>query len=520
MKINKFIFVTLVVSIIFLAAAPALAQGPLPPAASPAVIPGEVIVKFQRHVGTLGAQASLKAEGWQPLEASAQGGMIRLQVPLGQEAKVIGQLIARGDVEYATYNHRVEALESPNDPYFNLQWALQKIGAPAAWDIHSGTDNVIIAVIDTGVDLDHPDLAANLVPGWDFVNGDSLPDDDHGHGTHVAGIAAGVGNNGVGIAGVSWRAKIMPLKMLDASGSGSTYNLAQAIYYAADHGAKIINLSLGEPGSAWPCSWTEVEAAINYAVSRGLLMVVASGNDGQYGVNCPAAYDQVMAVGSTTSSDDRSYFSNFGPRLDIVAPGNSIYSTYRFGSYTTMSGTSMATPHVAGLAALIWSLVPSLSQVEVRNYIQTTANDLGSAGWDQYFGYGRIDARPALEGISLQTSPTLLTLLIDDELESVTGAIQISTANPDTISWTTAISPNVPWLTVDPPVSGLVSSASSPTGVTLIATRPANYDTYTTTLTITGTTSTGAVIGPKITAVQLRYLPQIHRSWLPLIFKN
>ena len=227
-----------------------------------------------------------------------------------------------------------------------------------------------------------------------------------------------------------------------------------------------------------------------------------------------------MAVGSTTSSDDRSYFSNFGPRLDIVAPGNSIYSTYRFGSYTTMSGTSMATPHVAGLAALIWSLVPSLSQVEVRNYIQTTANDLGSAGWDQYFGYGRIDARPALEGISLQTSPTLLTLLIDDELESVTGAIQISTANPDTISWTTAISPNVPWLTVDPPVSGLVSSASSPTGVTLIATRPANYDTYTTTLTITGTTSTGAVIGPKITAVQLRYLPQIHRSWLPLIFKN
>ena len=520
MNINKLIVSGIISVIAFVAVAPALAQGPHPPGA--AIIPGEVIVRFQPHVSALGAEASLHAKGLQPLEMSAKGSMLRLQVLPGQEAETIAQLMARGDVEFASYNHRVQAVETPNDPAFSQQWALQKIEASAAWDIYSGGTNVIIAVIDSGADLNHPDLQANLVPGWDFVNNDSLPDDDHGHGSHVAGITAAVGNNGIGITGVNWRAKIMPLKMLDASGNGSTYDLAQAVYYAVDHDARVINMSLGAPGSAWPCDWPEVEAAFNYAVNHGVLLVVASGNDGQLGVNCPGAYEQAMAVGSTTATDTRSYFSNYGPRLDIVAPGSSIYSTFYSGSYTTMSGTSMATPHVAGLAALLWSFAPALNANEVRNFIQNSADDLGPAGWDQYFGYGRINAKKTLDAISLQTTPAKLTLLIDDQLNQVSGSIQISTSNPDLINWTTTISPTVPWLDVASPASGLVSSSSSPVGVTLQANRPeqGHYDTYTATVIITGTTPTGAVIGPRSTQVKLEYVPQLHRYWLPLITKN
>ncbi len=519
MKINKLMIVGIISIFTSLVVVPALAQEP---PAGTAIIPGEIIVRFQPHVGALGAQASLQVEGLQPLEFSARGSMLRLQVPPGQEAEAIARLLARGDVEFAGYNHRVQAVETPNDPAFSQQWALPKIEAPAAWDIYAGSNNVIIAVVDSGVDLDHPDLQANLMPGWDFVNNDSLADDDHGHGSHVAGIAAAVGNNGVGIAGVSWGAKIMPLKMLDAGGGGSTYDLAQAVYYAVDHGAKVINMSLGAPGSEWPCNWPEVEAAFNYAISRGVLLVVASGNDGQEGVNCPGAYEQAIAVGSTTATDTRSYFSNFGPQLDIVAPGSSIYSTYFFGGYTTMSGTSMATPHVAGLAALLWSFAPALNAAEVSSYIQSTADDLGPAGWDQYFGYGRINAKKALDGISLQTSPAQLTLFIDDQSDQVSGVIQISTSNPELINWTTTISPTVPWLELAPPASGLVSSSSSPVGVTLLATQPApqSYGTYTATAIITGATSTGAVIGPRTTSVELRYVPQIQRYWLPLIAKD
>lgn len=520
MKINKFIISGIISVITLLAVAPVLAQGPLP--ADPAIIPGEVIVRFQPHVSALGAHVSLQAEGLQPLEISPRGSMLRLQVPPGQEAEAIAQLIARGDVEFAGYNHRVQAVETPNDPAFSQQWALPKIEAPAAWDIHAGSNSVIIAIVDSGVDLDHPDLQANIVSGWDFVNNDGVADDDHGHGSHVAGIAAAVGNNGVGIAGVSWRAKIMPLKMLDAGGGGSTYDLAEAVYYAVDHGARVINMSLGAPGSAWPCDWPEVEAAFNYAVSHGVLLVVAAGNDGQEGVNCPGAYEQALAVGSTTATDTRSYFSNYGPQLDIAAPGSSIYSTYRNASYTTMSGTSMATPHVAGLAALLWSFAPALNAAEVRSYLQNTAVDLGPAGWDQYFGYGRINAKSALDALSLQTSPAQLTLLIDDQMDQASGVIQISTSNPDLINWTTTISPAVPWLAVAPPASGLVSSGSSPVGVTLLGSQPApeSYGVYTATAVITGATSTGAIIGPRSTLVELRYVPQLQRYWLPVIAKE
>jgi thermitase len=343
-------------------------------------VPGEIVVKFQSHIDLADAQDLLRAAGLQPLEVSPRSRLIRVQVAPNQEAETIAHLTAWEDIAFATYNYRVEAVGDPNDPDYGRQWALKQtddhdIDAPEGWDIHVGSDNSTIAIIDTGVDLDHPDLQANIVPGYDFVNGDSTSDDDHGHGTHVAGIAAAVGNNGVGIAGVNWTAGIMPLKVLDATGSGTSYDLSQAVYYAVDNGANVINMSLGAPSSKWPCDWHDVEDAFNYTLDNGVLVVVAAGNDGQDGVNCPAAYEQVVAVGSTTASDTRSAFSNYGPRLDIAAPGNTIYSTLP-GGYGSSSGTSMAAPHVAGLATLLWSFVPSLTDNQVRDIRLEAADDL------------------------------------------------------------------------------------------------------------------------------------------------
>jgi thermitase len=523
--------VTLSLSVIliitFLSIAPGLAQGPVvqaPPAAMPAFVPGEIIVKFQPNVGQLGAQSSLRAEGLRPLEVASGGELLRVQVAPGQEVQAIAELLARGDVEYATFNYYVQALGDPNDPSYSSQWSLKQfqdhdIDAPEAWDLHTGSASVIIAVIDTGVDLDHPDLQAKIVPGYDYVNSDPFPDDDHGHGTHVAGIAAAIGNNGVGIAGVSWGARIMPIKVLNASGGGTLFNVSQGIYYAVANGAKVINLSLGQPGTSYPCTGFEaIRDAMQYALDNGRLVVVAAGNESASAVSCPAAYSQAMAVGSTDYSDLRSWFSNYGSDLDIAAPGSFIYSTYRNGGYTTLSGTSMATPHVAGLAALLWSLSPSLAASQMRSIIQDTADDLGTAGWDQEYGYGRINARRALQTVALQTSPSPLTLLIDDNLSSVPGNLQVTTANPDTISWTASISPPTSWLSLSPPTSGQVSVASS-NQLNLDATHPFTYGLHTTNVIVTGTTTLGEQVGPVVTEVRLHYLPELPRAYFPFVFK-
>jgi subtilisin family serine protease len=477
-------------------------------------------------VGKVGTQNSLRAEGLHPLEVSADD-VLRVQVTPGREANVIAKLLARGDVAYATYNYRIQALGDPNDPDYPFQWGLNQVSdhdidAPEAWNIYTGGSNVIIAVIDTGVDLDHPDLAAKITSGgqagYNYINPGSPPDDDHGHGTHVAGIAAASTNNNEGMAGVSWGARIMPLKILNASGGGNTFNLSQAIKYAADHGARVVNMSLGDDcGSGWP----EVEEAVNYALGKGVVLVAASGNGASTPVLCPAAINGVMAVGATDYDDQRASFSNYGAALDVVAPGSSIYSTYLNAGYGYLSGTSMSTPHVSGLAALILSLAPSLSNSQARNIIETTTEDLGATGWDQFYGYGRINAWRAVKMLALQTYPSQPLIFIDDTSSPVFGSVQVTTGNPENIDWNAAISPPVSWLDVTPPASGSISAASTGQAITLKATRPPTYGLYTANLVLTGTViSTGAQIGPLVTQVRVQYVPKIYTYRLPLIFKN
>jgi len=326
-------------------------------------------------------------------------------------------------VEYAELDYLISVAIIPSDPRWENQWAPAKIGAPAAWEITTGSEEIVIAVLDTGVKLDHPDLAATVwtnpgeipangldddqngkvddVHGWHFYHqcsgSECLPfedddlRDDNGHGTHVAGIAAAETDNQVGIAGISWGAQLMPVKVLDEYGGGWYSDVIAGIVYAADNGADVVNLSLGGEESS-----QALQEAVDYSHAQGVLLIAATGNTGGT-VLYPAACDHVLGVGATDVNDVRPGFSNYGPETDVVAPGVSIYSTWPWlDGYWHKSGTSMAAPHAAGLAALIWSARPDLSNDQVAQAISRTALDLGAPGWDEFYGWGRIDAYQAL----------------------------------------------------------------------------------------------------------------------------
>ena len=294
---------------------------------------------------------------------------------------------------------------SPNDPAYDGgdQWGLDKIEGPRAWGITTGSSLVTIAVIDTGVDLDHSDLQDKIVAGWDFVNNDAYPDDDNSHGTHVAGIATAATNNGLGIAGVSWNARVMPVKVLDSGGNGYMDDVIAGMEYAADHGAQVLNLSLG--GIANDDEIQALQDAVDYARNRGAVVVAAAGNCGSgcligsqiyYNPDMyPASCQNVVGVAATTSTDGWASFSEHNTYVDVSAPGVGIYSTIPNG-YGYKDGTSMATPFVSGLAALVLSRWPDYTPSQVETALFNNADDLtaypGSSGRDNYFGYGRINA--------------------------------------------------------------------------------------------------------------------------------
>lgn len=281
----------------------------------------------------------------------------------------------------------------PNDTSYNAQWGLSRIRAPEAWALSKG-GGVLLAVLDTGTDYTHSDLSSKVRTDidYDYINDDSDAMDDNGHGTHVSGIAAAATNNNQGVAGLGWEATILPLKVMNSEGEGSTAELIPAIYYAADLGAKVINMSLGGPYS---CP-SNLQDAVNYAYGRGALLVAAAGNGGTYRTLFPANCAHVLGVAATTSLDNRASFSNYGPHVSVAAPGTNILSTLPYNLYDYWNGTSMATPFVAGLAALVYARFPTYTPDQVASAILDNAQDLGSPGWDIYYGCGRIDAFKAL----------------------------------------------------------------------------------------------------------------------------
>lgn len=281
----------------------------------------------------------------------------------------------------------------PDDPEWPSQWGPAAIAAPEAWDLEHGSTAVKIAVVDSGIDAAHPDLAGVPIElGTDFVEGDEDPQDENGHGTHVAGIAAAARGNGVGVAGMA-SATLVVLRVLDENAQGDCLDIALAVIEATARGAHVINLSLS-------CSadYAPLRLAVQAAHASGVLVVAAGGNVGGSGA-CPAypgRYDEVLSVAALDSPTTAAGYSCQGPTLDLAAPGSSIVSTWRGGSYAWESGTSMAAPHVAGVAALVKSRFVDLAGAALAARLVGSASDLGAPGPDEAFGAGRVDAAAAL----------------------------------------------------------------------------------------------------------------------------
>jgi thermitase len=294
-------------------------------------------------------------------------------------------------------------LNLPNDQLYReeYQWNLPVIETEEGWKISRGSKDITIAVIDTGVDLDHPDLVNRLVEGYNVLGDNHLAEDDNGHGTHVAGIIASETNNHEGIAGLTWYNKIMPIKAMGTEGYGTTFDIAKGIVWAVDHGADVINLSLGNYKES-----NVLEKAIHYAYNRNVVMVAAAGNDASKQPSYPAAYPEVLSVSAVNVDGELAEFSNHGSYINISAPGEYIPSTYFNEQYAALSGTSMAAPHVAGLAGLVKSANPDLSNKEIMKIIQDSAIDLGRPGRDIEFGYGMIDVKNALKKTAVKSKST------------------------------------------------------------------------------------------------------------------
>ena len=393
----------------------------------PSHAPGEVLIGLQdisdrAAMNTLANEVAASSEA-NVLEMIPALGIIRLSVPESHLAQRITRLQADPRVAWAEPNYLVYPDFVPNDPLYDStqKGYLSRLQVERAWDVTTGRSDIVIAVLDTGVEMSHPDLATGIwtnpgeipgngldddgngfvddVHGWDFADEDNDPSDDYWHGTHVAGIAAARTNNATGIAGMAGSATIMPVDVF-RGGIGTYADLIQAIVYAADNGAEVINMSLG----ALSYSRGE-EAAVDYAWERGVVLVAAAGNNGNDAWHYPAAHAHVIGVAATDSYDRRASFSSFGPFVAVSAPGVAVISSTLGNRYGLGSGTSMATPHVSGLAALILSRNPTLTNEEVRAIIESTADDLGALGWDPFYGFGRINAARALAAVPPSPDP-------------------------------------------------------------------------------------------------------------------
>ena len=503
-------------------------QQPRPVSASPPVessgkiVRGQILVKFRFGVDArLGGRLAAAGEA-EPARAIERLGVHRFRVPPDREHEFVERFARHPLVEYAEPDHEVSVAVQPNDPYVvSYQWHLAKIEAPAAWDVTTGANYpVAIAIVDTGVDGQHPDLAGRTVGGFNVLTdqpilpGTNSDDSGSGHGTHVAGIAAANTNNGVGVAGVSWSASIMPIKILDATGYGTFSDLAEGIVWAADHSARVINLSLG--GTKITDGETRtIKAAVEYARGKGAFLAAAAGNEGagSNSYNYPAALDHVIAVAATTPQDEWAYFSNYHPYVDVAAPGVGIYSTTPNGGFTSRSGTSMATPVVSGIAALLLAANPSLTADQIAARLEATALDLGSPGKDIYFGAGRVSAARALLTDSLAVEPRTLVLSAGPGA-AASGVITIRNLTAGTVRWQARS--NADWLTLSGSSSQtgqLAPHSSSQIVVTLDPQRrPSGL--------ASGTIQIGPLLGDQLISPRTVQVQLISRLYLPMLTRE
>lgn len=356
----------------------------------------EVVVRFSPRPSQAAIDKMLKKTNSR-IKRSYQDSMI-IQSKTMTTKQLMKYFAEHPDSMYAEPNFILLPNRVPNDSlYKRYQWNLPLIRAEQSWEISAGSPKVTIAVVDTGIDLNHPEFKGKLVDGYNVIEDTNNPNDDNGHGTHVGGIIAARTNNADGIAGLTWNSKLMPIKAIGADGSGTAFDIAQGIRWATDHGARVINLSVGNynPSSA-------LEEACRYAYRKNVVLVAATGNDATDQPGYPAAYKEVIGVSAVDHLKRFADFSNYGNYVDVVAPGVDIPSTYIYSDYAALSGTSMACPHVAAVASLILSVNPRLKNTEVINILHKSTVDLGKPGKDYYYGYGMIDVNSALRHAKLR----------------------------------------------------------------------------------------------------------------------
>ncbi len=399
--------------------------------------PGEIIVKFEPGVSGEKIASINSRHGTKEIYTSSYAGFKLLKIPKSKTVEEMVEIYSKNpNVEYALPNAITHAAMVPNDPLYGYQWNFKDgiggINVEPAWDVSTG-QGVIVAVLDTGVAYENygsyiiaPDLSnTNFVPGYDFVNNDAHPNDDHYHGTHVAGTLAQNTNDGYGVAGVAYGCSIMPVKVIAGDGNGTLQQLIDGIYFATDNGADIISMSLSFDNGYYPGQ--ALDDALEYAYNNGVTIIAATGNEYANTVSYPAAYHRCIAVGATNFNGVWADYSNYGTELDVVAPGGDgqdlngdgfmdgvLQNTFNPQTknpadfnWWFLTGTSMATPHVSGIAALMLEANSEATPDDIRAALENTARDMGAQGWDQYYGHGLVNATAALEYITQPPAPNI-----------------------------------------------------------------------------------------------------------------
>lgn len=398
------------------------------------IVRGRVLVKFRDDVGVDHARNVIAALGALDADELPHIGVHVVELPYQASETAFAQAFqTRPEVEFAELDREVpaQAIE-PNDPVYALSansWSFHKINAPEAWALSVGSSDVTIAILDTGVDGNHEDLASKIVPGWNVYGNNNDVTDVNGHGTAVAGVAAASSNNAIGVASVAWACRIMPIRISDPSGYASYSAMSTGLTWAADHGARVANISYNVTGSS------TVSTAAKYFQSKGGVVATAAGNGGTSVQTNDDPY--VLTIGATDSSDLLYAWSNSGRNLDLVAPGNAS-TPMNGGGYAGSGGTSIASPFVAGAAALIFSVNPTLTPSQAQDILKVSADDLGEVGWDLSYGYGRLNLERVVtmtlgSGGTVDSVAPTISITSPGEGATVSAAVTVTTATSDNV---------------------------------------------------------------------------------------
>lgn len=416
-----------IATVLALSGVPAIAQSGGDPEA---YAPGRILLQPRAGLPEAALARILQENGGGKARRLGRSELRVVDLPAGREQAMVERLARNPHIKFAELDYRVAPALTPNDPYMGSAWHLSRIGVEAAWDVSTGT-GVTVAILDSGVDSAHPDLAQRLVPGWNFYDNNADTSDVYGHGTQVAGSAGATLNNGLGVAAVSGHAAIMPIRVTDTSGAGWTSMIANGLIYAADRGVRVANISFANMPTR-----SSVVSAAQYMKDRGGLVFVAAGNRGvDEGF---AVTTSMIPVSATDSADARASWSSFGNYVALSAPGVSVYTTNRGGGYGGASGTSIASPVAAGVAALTMAARPDLSAAQVESILFSSAVDLGAAGRDIHYGYGRVQASAAVAAAmkftsAVDTAPPVVSISAPLGSSTVKGLVPVDVAATDNV---------------------------------------------------------------------------------------